>query len=935
MQAELSRAQGVMKRPVQNVSGGTIVRQARQIENEGRVLKLLDGLDVERHGRIIHTPLLLDQSLEGTSSTANLFIVSEEVTGVSVSDLLRRRIQSSTPISQVILLKVLAGAFQLLAKVHEKGVIWNDVKMDHIFWNAESNTLSFIDWGNSLYFSQEDPNPTTSPMLDYHQLLEEGRSMLEQTSPELIHEIGWPLSSAGLTELGISHLQMRVEYMESYLSMRIIEYKLLFDRYLKGLDSYAGLTQSLELMRALQQLGVEVNQEDLLEATKRYFLKLLNEGSSTEAAESFQLLEGGLKSDLPPSWQIAGYLLNHYQKTAAGHLAKLIAAILDSNWTDAAWIYINNFLPESDGQFSDVILHSLRSLQLGLKPYPLISDDLTTLIHQSERWLAAAVQKNLNEAAVAPLRELTNQVITIRQQWDQLAPGERLGDKLLLLRQSVEHFSSFGLRQFGHLQASMLAAMAKIREVYRSWAECDLTSAQKHTRELFLLEPSLRYLIDLDADLGQMIVWLERLEQGPQEHEALNQFASDMLAKLPPVARRLGEIPWLSAYLEALHKMQTAQSIEVLQEEAMKSQWRMPWLAYQSLHLEIPASYLESVRLNDDQRACLIEFHQAMKASLRPTTPLSKIRQLLPAFHKAYADLAASFSTVFSQVPSDLPLPLLSAFPQEDQPAVKQALDTLLVIQNWKQHIRSGDPTAFIIPDAASKHWNILDDIQRQSEHWRKQILPQLMEIKQKRWETFERGAPAGTGDDLLGAARTSLAELQQNWKQIPERGIFRVLIQDMVYQIDTAQSRFFQFWQSLQRSDNAVTRWLSGVFQGTLSEINQHLLQIARRMRTVELASGVIVQPEMARTRLAQNSAGDLMFNLVQLDDLIMPQSRKPSVFRHWQQQYLDLLEAGDRISIIEHIQTISAIHPLLPWFDELVRRDADYFDLPTSHQW
>ena len=81
--------------------------------------------------------------------------------------------------------------------------------------------------------------------------------------------------------------------------------------------------------------------------------------------------------------------------------------------------------------------------------------------------------------------------------------------------------------------------------------------------------------------------------------------------------------------------------------------------------------------------------------------------------------------------------------------------------------------------------------------------------------------------------------------------------------------------------------------------------------------------------------SAGDLMFTLVQLDEHIMPRSRKPSVFRGWQSQYLELLKQGDRRGIVESIQTIESIHPLLPWFDELVRRDADYFDLPKSYQW
>ncbi len=304
VQTDLGIQQGVMKRPVQNVSGGTIVRQAMQIENEGRVLALLDGLDVERHGQKIHTPLLMDQSLEGTSTTANLFIVSEEVSGVSVSELLRRKLQGGAPLSQALVLKILAATFLLLQNIHEKGIIWNDVKMDHIFWDAETNIVSFIDWGNSLELNDHAPENKASHLLDYQQLLEEGRSLLEQTSPELIADIGWPLSASNLNDLEIHHLQMRVEYMESYLSMRIIEYKLLFGRYLKSLDSIDGLEQTLELMRSLQQLGVEVDLSDLLSASQSFLLALLDRGENKQAQKVFALLEAELSLDLSPNWQL-------------------------------------------------------------------------------------------------------------------------------------------------------------------------------------------------------------------------------------------------------------------------------------------------------------------------------------------------------------------------------------------------------------------------------------------------------------------------------------------------------------------------------------------------------------------------------------------------------------------------------------------------------
>lgn len=935
VQAELGGAQGVMKRPVQNVSGGTIVRQARQIENEGKVLALLDGLDIERHGRKIHTPLLMDQSIEGTSSSASLFIVSEEVPGVSVSELLRRKMQGGSPISQALVLKVLAAAFQLLQKVHEKGVIWNDVKMDHIFWNTETNILSFIDWGNSLDLNNETSDDKANPMLDYQQLLEEGRTLIEQTSPELIADIGWPLSSSQLNDQEINHLQMRVEYMETYLSMRIIEYKLLFSRYLKSLNSLEGLKQTLELMRALQHLGVEVDMTDLLSASQRYLLELLDRGEDIQAQEVSHVLETELNHNLSPNWQLAGYLLEHFGTGDPDTLAKLLHAVFEGDWNEAASIYRESFLAKQTAPTSDQVINSMRTLKLNLKPYTLISTDLAALFQQSERWLETAIQKNLDPESITTLQNLSSHVKQIQENWEFLQPGEKLGDKFLLLRRVLEHFTALQLRPATDLQTSLLAAMSRIREIYRAWADCDLATAQKQTKDLFLLEPSLNYLPDLEADFYAMIHWLETLNQGPAEHQAVNTFAAELLESLPPLAERLGEVPWLTSLLHALQTMKDAQAIENLREEARLGQWPMPWLELQSLHLEVPESYRDQVRLDAEQKACLEEYYQALKASRQPALALKKIRQLLPAFHQAYTDLATAFATLFSQLHGEAPLPAVELFPQEDQAQVEQVREMLETVRRWKQYIRSGRPAKFNFPAALSRQWDILAETKGQDEIWQNQILPRLTEIKQKRWEEFPVDLTFGGAGDSLAVARAALAKLQLDWKRIPEQGLYRELIEEMIYQIDTAQSHFFKFWQSLQRSDNVVTSWLCGNYQAIFSGINQNLLQICRKLRNVELAYNVVNLPEMARTRVAQNSAGDLMFTLVQLDEQIMPPSRKLSIFRSWQQQFLELLKKGDRKQIVESIQTIEAIHPLLPWFDELVRRDADYFDLPKSHQW
>jgi hypothetical protein len=121
VQSELGLSHGVMKRPVQNVSGGTIVRQGAQIESEGNFLKELAGLDYKRDSLLIHTPKFIDESIPGTSGTANLFMVSESVEGVSIDAMLKDLQLGSGKFSQVLVLKVLVGLVNLLPLLYRLG----------------------------------------------------------------------------------------------------------------------------------------------------------------------------------------------------------------------------------------------------------------------------------------------------------------------------------------------------------------------------------------------------------------------------------------------------------------------------------------------------------------------------------------------------------------------------------------------------------------------------------------------------------------------------------------------------------------------------------------------------------------------------------------------------------------------------------------------
>src|SRR5450830_406854 len=176
----------VMKRPVQNVSGGTIVRQAGQIENEGRILEELGGLNARHAGITVTTPMLLDRSIPGTEHTANLFVISQQASGTPIDSLLKGIVRGDNVMSQVLVLRILAGLLQMLKAVHARDFIWNDVKMEHVYWDATTNTFCFIDWGNSQKVQGTPAEKATLFKLDYQQLFPEGVLLIRHTAPELI-----------------------------------------------------------------------------------------------------------------------------------------------------------------------------------------------------------------------------------------------------------------------------------------------------------------------------------------------------------------------------------------------------------------------------------------------------------------------------------------------------------------------------------------------------------------------------------------------------------------------------------------------------------------------------------------------------------------------------------------------------------------------------
>lgn len=930
VQTDLAQQHGVLKRPVQNVSGGTIVRQATQIENEGQILKQLDGMDYKRGSIRMHTPLLLDESIPGTSATGNLFMISEQVPGVSIESLLKSLQRGEGTFSPILVLKVLVGLVNLLPKVHEKGILWNDVKMEHIFWHEPADQLSFIDWGNGLRFDPLNPDEQINPMLDYRQLIEEGNRLIEQTSPNLAAEIGWPRTTASLSAEEIIQLRFRVEFMENYLGMRVTEFKLAFRKALQDVGDLDAFKAVLELSKALIKLGVPAETEKILEATSELTIELIKKSNLTAAKAVAQLALEAYPDDAPQAWRLLNYTLDIPDLTSHEEYPSMAAAMLRQDWQASIWIAQTI---HSEAGFPLNLTKLIMAMRnFGLMPNsnsPSIAEMIEWLITRANQLIPAQTDPQLR----LRLQTYQNSLTKLNTTWPQLSPRQQLGDQFLKARELLSDPAS-GYLGFPRQQLSPVNNLLSLtRDIYRNWESGDIDTCQNAIHQLFALEPGALYLHDLASRINQVDDWISRLIKGPEPDQTATELAAQLTAEPFEITRTLGQPAWLTAYRQMAAQILAAKDITTLRETAESMSWPLPWLQFHTTQLNLPLLDANTASLTQDQTEALSQFHLALRAGFPAIDRLETIRRLLPEFHQGYKLVLEAREALWSAIqkpPSRWPI---NAFPLKDQENIQQLYAVIDAITSWQDRIRAGQHSLFEQKTTLGE-WKVLMDIDQSEKVWSDQIRPLLTEIHQKHWLTLEL-SKFSSEDQNHQKLISLLSEASRYWSKVPDQGIFSESAQEMTYIIETAQTQFFTYWQSLKSHQLKPLRWIVENYQSFFSQINQVLLRIGRHLHEVSRAIDVLNAPEMAHTRLAQNSAGGLMFSLVQIENLLQPPSRKHSVIRDWQKQYFDLLAETSHDRLLRQIETIEAIHPLLPWLAELAQRDTDYFQLCESQKW
>ncbi|MDD3948967.1 MAG: hypothetical protein PHT43_05845, partial [Anaerolineaceae bacterium] len=717
--------EGVMKRPIQNVSGGTILRQAAQIETEGKILLALEGLNLFRDGLTIHTPTLFDQSIPGTSNTANLFIVSEEVSGTPITNLLQAKHSGGEPIPLNVVMKVLSAAFYLLEQIHSKGIIWNDVKMDHIYWDATSRKMSFIDWGNGQ-FLQPQADLATSPIWqDYEQLIEEGSALLNQTAPHLLLDLGWPAHSKDLDLLQIKQLQLRVNYLETYLTMRSTEYQLLFQKFTQFLADFDSLEQTLELYKDLKAFGIQTNNQTLLKASQELLLKFLENEEYDSSKRILAAMKAQVTDLLTPQWHIVDYLIEADLAIPTDKLLELIKAIFSSEWSEVVWLARN--LISSDERRSALasLIYTTRNLAFDSSNTPTIYAEMLALKNSLTEQLRLLKQERPEESQFAEgLAKIEKALQDLIGAWAVLKKDEALGEKFITLKQILGAVNSLQLKAPRPLAELLQQALSSIREVYQVWNAADFPSIFKAIKKLYLTEPTLDYLLPLMGQLESMSSRLQSFESGPQDEQSITSFAKSLLDQQDDLVTHLTSANWLNNYLYALQSMVQALDLDSLRDLAATYEWPTKWLFFPNLRLEIPFEQYTKSNLTEQQSQALQKYHSDLRLAKSTAAALQAIKSLLPAFYSSYKHLDEEFNFVYSSIPRAPFSPGFSSFPPQDEQNIQKALDVLAAINKWKQTSEAGDwYLQELLVNEYDDSWACLKDIQITTRDWNQEIL--------------------------------------------------------------------------------------------------------------------------------------------------------------------------------------------------------------------
>lgn len=643
----LEGKKAILKRPRTGAFPSDVLRQASQITTEGKILKALSGIPLSTGETCLATPALLDQNPSDAGMGAGVFIVIEQAQGYDLLSLLRlarsglvddlplstgpesdffvRTLAAFGQIPQPILVRSLLGVINLLEKIHfvevwsdggkQYGVLWNDVKPEHLFWDPLRTCLTVIDWGNGSFLEVDGASKDRqrSSIGDYHQFVLAMGGFLLDSNPELHAQLAWPQDitpsraySGGVIPLRQKLLALHEEHTQHVKVLRTAESRL----YTDFRPPLSHLEQSDELQKNLLSFGEMPDFSGALNLHARIALQLAAE-NDLQAFQQVCAKTAGLATSTAGKWELLAEIAGIASRASSPQnadplesVSTVLSAGIADDWPSLLWDLLAGY---QDGPLPDwweKISQGVRRVYLKLDQDSLTPDvvisrvfyTLRTAIMQmgdkNDAHAAGAGQASAGDLQAREdlLRIFDEEVVKKWKAVEPAPPNSGIGytdiDGLLAGIQAILPDAK------GQLEKALAQPTAQSEIVLSAWERKDFETARQALRKLLLWDPYRRRLLQADRALQQAPRWLSKVRKGAGKNEPFYDFLTSVELEGRSLRNQVGRAQWLDLVLDSLKRLRKGVSpVDLIMEYPQISN-ELPWLhEFQSREiLSLPCS---------------------------------------------------------------------------------------------------------------------------------------------------------------------------------------------------------------------------------------------------------------------------------------------------------------------------------------------------------